>query len=252
MKVLLAVLLLGALAPAPASPAAEEISAEEAKRRWLERLDGRHFTARVRMLFERGEDREERLIEVWRDDASGGGERLLARFHAPLDLRGVGLLYLENEGRPNDYFLYQPGLRRVRRIPESLASEDVYGIDLEYLGFGVAQIEPTELEGLERVSLDGEPMFRLRESATRSNPRFDERVIWLDPESFVPMRTEHRRGDRTSLLATTVEVELVQGVPTPSRIVFERPDDHEKVTMLLESIDYESPIPRLSSPCWRS
>ena len=53
------------------------------------------------------------------------------------------MLFLEQQTRPNDYFLYQPELRRVRRLPEAVANDDVYGIDLEFLGFGVAQSEPT-------------------------------------------------------------------------------------------------------------
>ena len=77
----------------------------------------------------------------------------MARFEEPPDLRGLGLLYIENQDGANEYFLYQPATRRVRRIGQSLAREDVYGIDLEYLGFGLAVGEPTRAESVAPDSL---------------------------------------------------------------------------------------------------
>jgi hypothetical protein len=151
------------------------------------------------------------------------------------------LLYLENADGPNDYFTYQPALRRVRRISASLVREDVYGVDLEYLGFGVAPPVPTEPIALDGVVLGERPALRLRERATTPSPRFDERVVWLDPRTFVPLRTEHARGGRTVLVARTDEIREVQGVPTPTRIVFER--SGETLAMHVEHVDYEAPIP---------
>ena len=167
----------------------------------------------------------------------------MARFEAPEELRGVGLLYLEGHGTPNDYFIYQPATRKVRRIPETLAKEDVYGIDLEYLGFGVAQIEPTELESVRKDDLDGKHTFLLTEAAIAANPRFDRRLVWLDPVTFVPLRTEHRRGDGTTLVARTQEIRDVDGIPTPMLVEFDRPQENQSVEMRVESIDYRSAIP---------
>jgi hypothetical protein len=256
------VALLVALLVALAAPAAEEdarpLTAEEVKAAWHGRLDNRHFSARVRLSMDRAGLHEEREMLVWRDDAGGTTERVMIRFEAPPDLRNVGLLYLEHEQRPNDYFLYQPATRRVRRLPETIANEDVYGIDLEFLGFGVAQSEPTEVESLARVPLPssedgaGNPsgnrtgnrkVYRLTERALRPNPRFEQRVTWLDPESFVPLRTEHIRAGRTRLLAETLETRVIQSVETPVRMRFRNADGSRRVDLRVESVDYESDVP---------
>ena len=155
----------------------------------------------------------------------------------------MGLLYLENRDRPNDYFLYQPSTRRVRRLPESVADDDVYGIDLEFLGFGVAQTEPTEIEKLSIETLDGRPAYRLVERALEKNPRFDVRTTWLDPETFVPRRTEHHRGGRLVLVAETLEVSAVQDVPTPIRISFHSIEAKRNVELVVQNVDYRAPIP---------
>jgi hypothetical protein len=213
------------------------------KEKWLGRLDGRHFTAAVRLSLDRDGKHEERRIQVWRDDVGEERERLMARFEEPPDLRGLGLLYLENRGRPNDYFLYQPSLRRVRRIAESVVRADVYGIDLEYLGFGLALIEPADIAEVQIVALGARHVIRLTEVAQRQNQRFEKRIVWLDPDSFVPLRTEHWRQGKVSLLAQTQEIRIVQGVPTPAHVVFTRPLDRESVIMVVEAVDYQMPIP---------
>lgn len=249
---LVSVLALALAAPALA-PASDELdldarplSAMEIAARWHGRLDSRHFTARITLEMQRTglrEQRERRELLIWRDDDASAAERVLIRFEAPRDLRGISLLYLERAEGANEYFLYQPALRVVRRLPESIASEDVYGIDLEFLGFGGAQTEPTEIESLASESLDGRPAYRLTERAQRKNPRFDTRITWLDRETFIPLRTEHHAEGRLELIAITLETRSVQGVPTPLRMHFEHPVAGRQIDLVVESVDYESPIP---------
>jgi hypothetical protein len=227
----------GAAAPAPAP------SPDEVRSRMRERLRGRHFTAQVRLEIERGSQREQRKLLVWRDDADGGSERFMARFERPPDMRGLGILYLERADRPNDYFLYQPALARVRRVPESMVRQDVYGVDLEYLGFGIAQLEPAEIVSLEADTLEGRPVYRLVEKATRPDSRFERRTLWLDPDRFVPLRAVHERDGRVLLEVRTLELREVDGVPTPVAARFERPLDREVVHLFVDEVDYRSPIP---------
>jgi len=239
---LLAALL--ALAACPDAIAGSgQLSPEDVQSRWLRRLDGRHFNATVALTLDRQGKREERRLTVWRDDVGPHHERALARFDEPPDMRGLALLYLENSGRPNDYFLYQPSTRRVRRIAEVLAREDIYGIDLEYLGFGLAQSQATRAESVAEDTTQGHPTLRLSERALESNPRFDRRVTWLDPGTFVPVQTVHYRGESEVLRGRTEDVRTIQGIPTPLRIVFEKTAPSETVTMEVTAIDYATPIP---------
>jgi len=235
--------LLALAAPAAAREDATPLSAEQARERWHGRLEGRHFTATIVLTIDRQGQSEQRRLTVWRDDAGSHRERVLARFEEPADLRGLGLLYMENPSGTNEYFLYQPATRRVRRIGESLAREDDYGIDLEYLGFGLAIGEPTRPESVAQDSLSDRAVLRLSERAVEANQRFDRRTIWLDPETFIALRTIQYQGDAEALRAQTEEVKSIQGVATPTRIVFEKVAAHETVTMEVPAVDYDAPIP---------
>ncbi|HTO55585.1 MAG TPA: outer membrane lipoprotein-sorting protein [Myxococcota bacterium] len=219
------------------------LTPEAVKTRWHSRLAGRHFAALVHLSMDLGGIHEERELHVWRTDEAVGAERVMVRFTQPESVRNVGVLFLEQQGRPNDYFLYQPDLKRVRRLPQTVANDDVYGIDLEFLGFGVAQSEPTEIESMERESLEGRPAYKLTEQALRENPRFDERVTWIDAETFIPMRTEQFQKGKRRLVARTIETRPMHGVETPVRMEFENQLDRRKVQLLVNDVDYEVAIP---------
>ena len=98
------------------------------------------------------------------------------------------------------------------------------------------------LETLER--LDDRLAVRLDEVAREPNPRFEERRIWVDAENLLPMRIEHVRRGQITMIARTVEVRTIQGIATPVRSVFERPLEKEVVTLIVDSVDYKSAIPR--------
>jgi hypothetical protein len=202
-----------------------------------------HFSARVRLSMDMAGIHEERELLVWRTDEAVGAERVMVRFTQPESVRNVGVLFLEQQSRPNDYFLYQPDLRRVRRLPEAVANDDVYGIDLEFLGFGVAQSEPTEVTGMTRETLDAKPTYRLTEKALRENPRFDERVTWLDAATYIPVRTEQWRLGRRRLIARTVETREVGGIATPMRMEFENQLEQRRVSLRVVEVDYQVAIP---------
>lgn len=218
------------------------LSSADVASRWHSRLSNQHFSATVRMQMDLGGLQEERVMRVYRDDEGGRGERVLIRFDAPADLRNVGLLYLEHAGRPNDYFLYQPAMKRIRRLPQSIADDDVYGIDLEFLGFGVAQTSPTEIAGMTREMLDGRDVYKLEETASIPNPRFEKRITWIDASTFVPLRTEHWRDARRVLIAETLEIGDVQGVVTPRRMRFQKPIERREVLLFVDAVDYQAPI----------
>jgi hypothetical protein len=218
------------------------LTATDVKVRWHDRLEGRRFTATVELRMRVGALEETRELVVFRDDEGARRERVMVRFHLPVDLRHTTFLYLERPGLPNDYFMYQPATRRVRRLPESVAEQDFYGIDLEFLGFGVSEVTPTEILETRVETLRGRRVHRLRERALEPNPRFEERITWLDAESFVPLRTEHHRDGRQLLLADTLEVADHQGVPTPVHVEFQR-GDRRQVDLHVLRVDYQAPIP---------
>jgi hypothetical protein len=234
-------LVLGlALLGAGARAEQAELAPEEVRERWHARLDARHFTARLRLEMELHGMGETRELTVYRLDDEG--ERVLLRFDRPPDLRDVRLLYREVPDRSNEYFLYTPSTRRVRRLPPLVADDDLYGVDLEYLGFGTSEVEPTEILDMRRVQLGDRSAYLLKERARAPGARFDVRLTWLDAGTFIPLRQELQRAGELVSRAETLAIREIQGVPTPVEMSFARPGDQRAVRLHFERVDYETPL----------
>jgi hypothetical protein len=180
--------------------------------------------------------REERVMRVYRDDVGGRDERVLIRFDAPADLRNVGLLYLEQAGRPNDYFLYQPAMKRIRRLPQSVA-EGRAGIT----SGSSASAWRNRADGDPRRDGEGSRTRGLESRGRRFRTRASRRGAPGSTRRTSSARTEHLR-DRRVVLAETLEVVEIQGVATPKRMRFHKTIEKREVLLTVDSVDYQAPI----------
>jgi hypothetical protein len=73
-----------------------------------------------------------RSAQVIRAGASNGLNRMLIRFSRPADLRGVGILLRERDNFQYDAFLYQPILKKVRRVSMYQRHDAFFGTDLAF------------------------------------------------------------------------------------------------------------------------
>lgn len=216
------------------------LDAQEVADRWAGRLSGKSYTATV--TFGMKDEGEKRLTIRW--DDSQKRERLLVRFEWPEALRGNSFLMLENNDRPNEYYYYSTarsglGVRRIRRIARG---NPFAGGEFDYLHFRVARHGHPVPKAVETDRLDGRDVYVLTEEA--ENMHFERREIWLDPETFVPLRGEYWRNGEKFLEAETVEIRQIQGIPTPVQIRFHYPARPELAPAVwqVDSIDYERPI----------
>lgn len=166
---------IAGLALVPAGPARSDaedgrpLAPAELLRRALDRRYGadthQQMTLRLRSG---GREVQTQRIEVV-TKMERGQLRALARFTAPPDLRDTALLVLEQEGRPDDYFLYLPALDRVRRVSGAQRSDSFMGTDLTYEDLERRRIDEFEELRSEVGSVAGEAVVlvsaRPRDSA---------------------------------------------------------------------------------------
>jgi hypothetical protein len=170
----IAVLLPGAVA-AQAEDARPEAPSDLLRRAFDRRYGAdTHQQMTLRLRSDGGEVQRQRIEVVTRTEE--GRLRALARFTAPPDLRDTALLVLEQEGRPDDYFLYLPALGRVRRVSGAQRSDSFMGTDLTYEDLERRRVDEFQDLRAEPGAPAGEPVVvvsaRPRHAATYERVEF--------------------------------------------------------------------------------
>ena len=179
------------------------------------------------VVFDRSADGQTRVntFERWRRNDHGDGPvgaSDLAIFRSG-KLRGTGILVTEprDPTRSRDYRLWLPSLRKVRRFAEPDPADNWGGSNFSYgdiyvrrphdeqhrlLGretfddcLGVVQLPPTErdrhtaaIPGAD-CSARGRAVFRLQSRPYRNDLGYDERISWVDVETFADYRALYYR-----------------------------------------------------------
>jgi hypothetical protein len=236
---LIAAAFAGLDAPAGAQSGLEP---DEVQKKWIRRLAGRHYTSTVHYSMPGVGDR--RMTLRW--DDSQKRERLLVRIEWPDEIRGQSWLMLENADRPNTYLLYSTkrASARPRQLRSIVRGNPFAGADFDYLGLRVAGQGHPVAKSVTTATVGDRKALRLTEEAT--DMPFDRREVWLDAQTFAPLRAEYWDQNEKYLEAETEQLRQVQGVETPTRIRFTIPAKNGKPSKVaiwkVESIDYERPI----------
>jgi hypothetical protein len=203
-------LLLALLAAAPALAApetAEEI--EACVRKNLPRrssIQTLSFRSTDRVGSETGS-----TSTLWWELFDDGLSKLMLRFTDPSDLRGAGLLMLEQADRRPDTILYLPSLGKSRRVSSRAASSSLFGTDFSYEDFErlMGMSKDARRERLEDDTLHDRPVWVVAGHPGEGSASAYERVVsWVDQQTCVPLKSEsYEPGGR---LRKRLEVDVSQ------------------------------------------
>ncbi len=167
------------------APAAGEI---------LNRVDGamaaksKIMKQKMTLIAANGQERT-RELQMW-NKKTAAGDQMLARFLAPADVRGTGIL-MSGE----DMWLYLPALGRARRVAGHAKKGNFMGSDLSYddleqlatKGFS----EEYSPEFLREDELNGAAVYVLKLQPLEAEGDYSFLKMWVDKEVWLPRQIEY-------------------------------------------------------------
>jgi hypothetical protein len=169
--------LFGSLLPLPAQAGGgQEGAASVTPQALLERALANVNTdrrERIRLTNLAGRNQDVREVDVWlkRDD---DGYRVLGTFRRPGDVRGTSFLVLPASGSgaerasSNQYFVYLPALKKLRRISGAQRGDAFFGTNLSQGDVEPHPASDYHILWMRSAAYEGEPVHVLRLA-----PRFD-------------------------------------------------------------------------------
>ena len=146
---------------------------------------------------------------------SGGRGRTLLRFREPEYLRGSALLILEEEDGRSDVWIYQPSLRRPRRIIASHKGDAFFGSDLSYEDLEHHAWRRFALVRRPDARVEGRPCFVV-EATPPPDSQYSKAVAFVEQGRMALLRLDFHRGGGErpvkSLVVAPEEIAEVGGI----------------------------------------
>ncbi|MDH4317682.1 MAG: outer membrane lipoprotein-sorting protein [Desulfobulbaceae bacterium] len=151
------------------------------------------YTASMRMVLHNKQgEKSERSIRVMVMEGVEDGDKTLAIFDTPADVKGTAFLTHSRKASDDDQWLYLPALKRVKRIAPRNKSGSFMGSEFSYEDIGGRVLEKYEYKRLEDAPLEGQDCFVIEEHPKDAeNSGYSKLVTWLDKQDYKILKVEY-------------------------------------------------------------
>ena len=156
------------------------------------------FTADLEMILRNRSGAESiRRFSIRTLEQIEDGDKSLAIFQEPADIRGTALLTFTHKSGDDDQWLYLPALKRVKRISSSNQSGPFMGSEFAYEDLASQEVEKYTYTFLREEDLDGHPCSVIERDPVHPKSGYTRQVVWISKRIHRTMKTDYYdRKDR--------------------------------------------------------
>jgi hypothetical protein len=158
---------------------------------------GRDVTTLSRMeLTDRSGSKRQRELVTYRMERSKGEFVSLARFLAPADIAGTGLLSVDKADGSSEQWLFLPALDRVRRVASDRKGGRFVGSELYFEDLQTRKPSSDNHRLVGKEALDGVTCEVIESIPTDpANSVYRKRMLWVDPQTALVHRVDYFEKD---------------------------------------------------------
>lgn len=167
-----------------------------------------------------GQTRERGISSLQKLQGNGIDSKMVMKFNAPADIRGVGFLQIEHSDADDDQWIYLPALKKSRRLVANNKKDSFMGSDFSYGDFARPKVDWYSHRLLRSEAVEGFDCF-LIESVPASETilrdhGYSRKLTWVRKDSFLEAQVQYHdlRGE---LLKTQVVTDHRQLEPATRR-----------------------------------
>ncbi len=203
------------------------------------------FVSRMELTDRSGVRRVRELV-TYRQERSKGEFHSLARFLAPADIAGTGLLSVDRADGSSEQWLYLPAMDRVRRVASDRKGGRFVGSDLYFEDLQTRSPSSDNHRLVGREIIDGVDCAVVESVPVESgNSVYRRRLLWIDPQLAMVMRIDFFEKDEAmpSKRWTMRTKQRVQGFLTiTDSKTLDLTSGHE-TRMVAQTIKYDRKLP---------
>ena len=135
-------------------------------------------------------DTSTRTLHINTLEVNGDGDKSLAVFDSPRDIKGTALLSHTHALKPDDQWLYLPALKRVKRIASANKAGSFVGSEFAYEDLTSQEVEKYKYKWLRDETLDGHDTFVIERYPQYEHSGYTREVVWIDKNMYRALKVE--------------------------------------------------------------
>jgi outer membrane lipoprotein-sorting protein len=168
-----------------------------------------NFSANLIMILRnRKGDESVRHIRNRTLEMQDDGDKSLAIFDRPPDVKNTAMLTYTHGLKPDDQWIYLPALKRVKRIHSRNKSGPFMGSDFAYEDLGSQEVEKYTYTYLKEEPCEKWTCYVLERIPAYEYSGYTRQVVWLDNKEYRTVKVEFY--DRKNALLKTLTVREYQ------------------------------------------
>src|SRR5436309_382839 len=224
--------------PAFAQENAREI-VEEAQRRTTS--DSQRYGGTLQVV-----DAKTRIAEKrWVYDRLGshGTSKVVLRFTAPAEVKGVALLVVNHPDRSSDQWMWTPAIARERRIALQDRSTRFFGTDFSFEDLEERDTNQFDYRLLGEETVGGAACWKIESKPKQTKvSQYTYSLLWIRKDNYVLSRLENYKNDELVRSASYSDLRNVQGIWTAHNIEMRDVKRNSRTVLKIERLQYNLPM----------
>lgn len=145
----------------------------------------------VMQLINKKGDIVERKLSFKRLEVPEDGDKSIAIFESPRDVKGVAILSYAHKVDSDDQWLYLPALKRVKRIASKNKSGPFLGSEFSFEDFSFQEVEKYEYKFIGEEACLNLTCYLIERRPLDPYSGYTKQLVWIDKDTYLVQKIHH-------------------------------------------------------------
>jgi outer membrane lipoprotein-sorting protein len=174
---------------------------------------------------------------------SHGQSKVVLRFSAPAEVKGVAMLIVNHPDRASDQWMWTPAIERDRRIALQDRSTRFFGTDFSFEDLEERDVNQYDYTLAADETVDGAACWKIGSTPRESkSSQYTKSILWVRKDNYAFARIENYVKDQVVRRATYSDIQNIQGIWTARQLEMADLRRGSRTRLTLDKLEYNVPL----------
>jgi hypothetical protein len=174
---------------------------------------------------------------------SHGDSKMVLRFTAPAEVKGVALLVVNHPDRASDQWMWTPAIERDRRIALQDRSTRFFGTDFSFEDLEERDVNQYNYSLIGEEAVDQASCWKIQSVPRQSkSSQYTRSIVWLRKDNYAFARIENYVKDELVRRLNYTDIRQVQGIWTATKLEMHDLRRDSRTRLTLDKLQYNQPV----------